>query len=53
MKRLTALARHLDTRAAEELYMAPAHLSIQIERVTQAMGSPLYELKGERLIPVA
>lgn len=50
LKIFTVLARHLNmTRAAEELYMTPAALSIQIKQLSQAMGAPLYEQIGKRL----
>lgn len=50
LKIFTILARHLNmTRAAEELYMTPAALSIQIKQLSQAMGAPLYEQIGKRL----
>lgn len=47
---MLALARHLNmTRAAEELYMTPAALSIQIKQLSEAMGAPLHEQVGKRL----
>ena len=50
LKIFTVLARHLNmTRAAEELYMTPAALSIQIKQLSQAMGAPLHEQIGKRL----
>lgn len=44
------LARHLNmTRAAEELHMTPAALSIQIKQLANALGMPLHEQIGKRL----
>lgn len=50
LKIFTALARHLNmTRAAEELHMTPAALSIQIKQLSEAVGAPLHEQIGKRL----
>ncbi|MEW5887427.1 MAG: LysR substrate-binding domain-containing protein [Pseudomonadota bacterium] len=50
MKVFTALARHLNmTRAAEELHMTPAALSIQVKQLAESVGAPLHEQIGKRL----
>ena len=47
---MLGLARHLNmTRAAEELHMTPAALSIQIKQLSRTMGMPLHEQVGKRL----
>lgn len=44
------LARHLNmTRAAEELHLTPAALSIQVKQLAEAIGAPLHEQIGKRL----
>lgn len=44
------LARHLNmTRAAEELHMTPAALSLQIKQLSKTIGMPLHEQVGKRL----
>ncbi len=51
---MMALARHLNmTRAAEELHMTPAALSIQIKQLSKTMGMPLHEQVGKRLFLTA
>ena len=50
LKIFTVLVRHLNmTRAAEELHMTPAALSIQIKQLSLAVGAPLHEQIGKRL----
>lgn len=50
MKIFVALARHLNmTRAAEELHMTPAALSIQVKQLAESVGAPLHEQIGKRL----
>ncbi len=50
LKIFTSLARHLNmTRAAEELHMTPAALSIQIKQLSGTVGAPLHEQIGKRL----
>ncbi|MDA8393100.1 MAG: LysR substrate-binding domain-containing protein [Actinomycetota bacterium] len=47
---MLALGRHLNmTRAAKELHMTPAALSIQIKQLSKTMGMPLHEQVGKRL----
>lgn len=41
------------TRAAEELHITPAALSIQIKHLATAVGTPLYEQIGKRLFLTA
>jgi len=54
LKIFMALARHLNmTRAAEELHMTPAALSIQIKQLAGAVGAPLHEQIGKRLFLTA
>ena len=49
-----ALARHLNmTRAAEELHMTPAALSIQVKQLSKALDTPLHEQVGKRLFLTA
>ncbi len=44
------LARHLNmTRAAEELHLTPAALSIQVKQLAESVGLPLHEQIGKRL----
>ena len=50
LKIFMSLARHLNmTRAAEELHMTPAALSIQIKQLSGTVGAPLHEQIGKRL----
>lgn len=50
LKVFAALARHLNmTRAAEELHMTPAALSIQVKQLAESIGAPLHEQIGKRL----
>lgn len=50
LKVFATLARHLNmTRAAEELHMTPAALSIQIKSLAGTVGTPLHEQIGKRL----
>ncbi len=50
LKVFTAFVRHLNvTRAAAELHMTPAALSIQIKQLSEAVGAPLHEQIGKRL----
>lgn len=50
LKIFTVLVRHLNmTRAAEELHMTPAALSIQIKQLSESVGAPLHEQIGKRL----
>ena len=50
LKIFLSLARHLNmTRAAEELHMTPAALSIQIKQLSGTVGAPLHEQIGKRL----
>jgi DNA-binding transcriptional LysR family regulator len=47
---MMVLARHLNmTRAAEELHMTPAALSLQIKQLSKTVGLPLHEQVGKRL----
>lgn len=47
---MLVLARHLNmTRAAEELHMSPAALSLQIKQLSKTIGLPLHEQVGKRL----
>jgi DNA-binding transcriptional LysR family regulator len=47
---MMVLARHLNmTRAAEELHMTPAALSLQIKQLAKTIGMPLHEQVGKRL----
>ena len=47
---MIALGQHLNmTRAAKELHMTPAALSIQIKQLSKTMGMPLHEQVGKRL----
>lgn len=47
---MMVLARHLNmTRAAEELHMTPAALSLQIKQLSKTIGMPLHEQVGKRL----
>jgi DNA-binding transcriptional LysR family regulator len=44
------LARYLNmTRAAEDLHLTPAALSIQVKQLAEAVGLPLHEQIGKRL----
>ena len=46
----TLFARHLNmTRAAAELHMTPAALSIQIKQLAESIRAPLHEQIGKRL----
>ena len=38
-------------RAAEELHMAPPTVSVQIKKLTETVGIPLFEQVGKRLYP--
>jgi DNA-binding transcriptional LysR family regulator len=38
-------------RAAEELHMAPATVSVQIRKLTETVGAPLFEQVGRRIYP--
>ncbi|MDA8360938.1 MAG: LysR substrate-binding domain-containing protein [Gammaproteobacteria bacterium] len=50
LKIFISLARCLNmTRAAEELHMTPAALSIQIKQLSGTIGAPLHEQIGKRL----
>lgn len=50
LKIFLSLARHLNmTRAAEELHMTPAALSLQIKQLSGTVGAPLHEQIGKRL----
>ena len=45
-----AVARHRSyTRAAEELYMAQPTVSVQIKKLTETIGLPLFEQIGKRI----
>ena len=45
-----AVARHGSyTRAAEELYMAQPTVSVQIKKLTETIGLPLFEQLGKRI----
>lgn len=47
---MMVLARHLNmTRAAEELHMTPAALSLQIKQLSKTIGMPLHEQVGKHL----
>ena len=37
------------TRAAEELYMAQPTVSVQIKKLTETIGLPLFEQVGKRI----
>jgi LysR family transcriptional regulator, low CO2-responsive transcriptional regulator len=41
------------TRAAEELYMAQPTVSVQIKKLTETIGLPLFEQVGRRVQPTA
>ncbi|WP_295581746.1 LysR family transcriptional regulator [uncultured Lamprocystis sp.] len=50
LRSFPVLARHLNmTRAAEELHLTPAALSIQVKQLAEAVGLPLHEQIGKRL----
>jgi len=50
LRSFPVLARHLNmTRAAEELHLTPAALSVQVKQLTEAVGLPLHEQIGKRL----
>lgn len=50
LKIFTVLARYLNmTRAAGELHMTPAALSIQVKQLSETVGVPLHEQIGKRL----
>jgi DNA-binding transcriptional LysR family regulator len=47
-----AVSRHGNfTRAAEELYMAQPTVSVQIRKLTETIGLPLFEHVGKRVFP--
>jgi DNA-binding transcriptional LysR family regulator len=49
-----AVSRHGNfTRAAEELYMAQPTVSVQIKKLTETVGLPLFEHVGKRVYPTA
>jgi len=49
-----AVTRHGNfTRAAEELYMAQPTVSVQIKKLTETVGLPLFEHVGKRVYPTA
>lgn len=50
MKVFESIARHLSfTRAAEELYLTQPTISMQVKKLSDEMGIPLYEQIGKRI----
>ncbi len=52
LKLFDAVARHLSyTKAAEEAHLSQPAVSIQIKRLEEQVGTPLFEKLGKRLFP--
>ncbi len=50
LKIFDAVARHMSfVRAAEELYLTPPALSIQVKQLAEAIGQPLFEQIGKKI----
>ena len=50
LKIFDAVARHLSfARAAEELYLTPPALSIQVKQLAEIIGQPLFEQIGKKI----
>jgi DNA-binding transcriptional LysR family regulator len=52
LKVFEAVARHNSfTRAAEELFLTQPTVSMQVKQLTKAVGMPLFDQVGKRLVP--